>query len=182
MQTSVKLQDMMSYSLLLTIIAIAVIVLPLILFAVLKFVKLKPKKKAPKAMGHGLPEGVYEGERLQRELKENILGHERRRVIFSRCMKLISRELITGNAHYLDFTIRRAEDMIIMVAALLDAGIPVTERHPHSLPVSYIAPGRDATIASPNLDLRFRNVYDYPLCIQSFYANGDITVMMIAMK
>ncbi|MBO6205721.1 MAG: VanW family protein [Lachnospiraceae bacterium] len=67
-------------------------------------------------------------------------------------------------------------------AALLDAGIPVTERHPHSLPVSYIAPGRDATIASPNLDLRFRNVYDYPLCIQSFYANGDITVMMIAMK
>lgn len=67
-------------------------------------------------------------------------------------------------------------------AALLDAGIPVTERHPHSLPVSYIAPGRDATIASPNLDLRFRNVYDYPLCIQSFYGNGDITVMMIAMK
>ncbi len=67
-------------------------------------------------------------------------------------------------------------------AALLDAGIPVTERHPHSLPVSYIAPGRDATIASPNLDLRFRNVYDYPLCIQSFYANGNVTVMMVALK
>ena len=49
MQTSVKLQDMMSYSLLLTIIAIAVIVLPLILFAILKFVKFKPKKKDPKA-------------------------------------------------------------------------------------------------------------------------------------
>ncbi|MBR1472250.1 MAG: VanW family protein [Lachnospiraceae bacterium] len=67
-------------------------------------------------------------------------------------------------------------------AALLDAGIPVTERHAHSLPVSYIAPGRDATIASPSLDLRFVNVYDYPLCIQSFYANGNITVMMLAMK
>ena len=67
-------------------------------------------------------------------------------------------------------------------AALLDAGIPVTERHAHSLPVSYIGRGRDATIASPNLDLRFRNVYDYPLCIQSFYGNGDITVMMVAMK
>lgn len=67
-------------------------------------------------------------------------------------------------------------------AALLDAGIPVTERHAHSLPVTYIGRGRDATIASPNLDLRFKNVYDYPLCIQSFYANGDVTVMLVALK
>ncbi|MBR6959682.1 MAG: hypothetical protein IKH76_04290 [Clostridiales bacterium] len=48
MQTSVKLQDMMSYSLILTIIAIAVIVLPIIIFIILKLIKFKPKNKPAK--------------------------------------------------------------------------------------------------------------------------------------
>ena len=50
MQTSVKLQDMMSYSLILMIIAIAVIALPIIVFVILKLIKFKPKKKPVKQM------------------------------------------------------------------------------------------------------------------------------------
>lgn len=48
MQTSVKLQDMMSYSLILTIIAVAVIVLPIIAFVIFKLIKFKPKKQPQK--------------------------------------------------------------------------------------------------------------------------------------
>ena len=74
-----------------------------------------------KAVGHALPEGVYEGDRLRKELKNELLGHEQRRVILSRCMKLISRELILDNTRYLDFSIRLGEDVNITVPALLDA-------------------------------------------------------------
>ncbi|MBR3305998.1 MAG: VanW family protein [Lachnospiraceae bacterium] len=68
-----------------------------------------------------------------------------------------------------------------LYASLLDAGLPVLERHAHSLPVSYIGPGRDATISGLALDLRFANVLDRPMAIESFCTNGYITVMLIAL-
>lgn len=37
------------------------------------------------------------------------------------------------------------------------AGLEVSERHPHSLPVAYAGPGLDATVAWGSLDLRWRN-------------------------
>ncbi|SCW56443.1 hypothetical protein SAMN02910456_01872 [Ruminococcaceae bacterium YRB3002] len=48
MQTSVKLQDMMSYSLLMTIIAIVLVLAPVIILLILKLVKFQPKKKEKK--------------------------------------------------------------------------------------------------------------------------------------
>ena len=45
MPTSVKLQDMMSYSLIMTIIAVVLILVPVILIIVFKLSKIKPKKK-----------------------------------------------------------------------------------------------------------------------------------------
>ena len=74
-----------------------------------------------RAVTHGLPEGIYEGERLERELKPELLGHERRSVILSRCMKLTDRKLIEDNLKYLNPEIRMGEDVNIMVPALLDA-------------------------------------------------------------
>ncbi len=80
---------------------------------------------------HGLPDGVYEGERLENELKRELLGHEKRRVIFSRCMKLVSRELIENNTEFLDPSIRLGEDVNIMLPALLDASRVVLIAKPY---------------------------------------------------
>jgi hypothetical protein len=41
--------------------------------------------------------------------------------------------------------------------AVLDAGLEIIERHCHSQPVTYVPPGRDATIYYGVLDYRFRN-------------------------
>jgi vancomycin resistance protein YoaR len=50
-------------------------------------------------------------------------------------------------------------------AALL-AGMSITERHPHSRPVQYTAPGLDATVAWGTLDLRWVNTRDGPVVIR----------------
>ena len=74
-----------------------------------------------KTEAHGLPEGVYEGGKLDTELKREVIGHEERRITFSRCMKLFSRELFLNNLHLLNPVIRQGEDGNITVPALLDS-------------------------------------------------------------
>ena len=49
-------------------------------------------------------------------------------------------------------------------AALL-AGMEILERAPHHFAPSYVPPGRDAAVAYPGVDLRFRNPYPYPVRI-----------------
>lgn len=65
--------------------------------------------------------GVYEGERLREDIKSRLLGNENRTLILSRCMKLISRDLLEQNLHYCDPVIRMGEDVSITVPVLLDA-------------------------------------------------------------
>lgn len=50
-------------------------------------------------------------------------------------------------------------------AALL-AELKVVERHPHSMPVSYIELSRDAAIAGDYMDLVLQNPYDDPVYIE----------------
>ncbi len=50
-------------------------------------------------------------------------------------------------------------------AALL-AGLKITEYHPHSLPVSYISPSRDAMVSGVYCDLKFKNLSDCPVYIR----------------
>ena len=69
---------------------------------------------------HALPPGVYEGEKLQGEIKDNLLGHENRMISMSRCMKLFSRNLIEDNMKYCNPVITMAEDVNITLPALLD--------------------------------------------------------------
>ncbi|MBQ8426406.1 MAG: VanW family protein [Clostridia bacterium] len=52
--------------------------------------------------------------------------------------------------------------------AVLLAGLKVTECHPHSLPVSYIAPSFDAMVNSGYADLRFINNTHNPIIIKTF--------------
>ena len=63
-------------------------------------------------------------------------------------------------------------------AAMLDAGLPATERHPHSLRVTYIPEGMDATISGNTLDLRFTNIFAEPIQIQATADQGTLTVSL----
>lgn len=67
-----------------------------------------------------LAPGEYVGERLSKEAIPKLLGNEQRYVCISRCMKLISRELILKNMHYSDPAVRMGEDMTVMFPALIN--------------------------------------------------------------
>ena len=63
-----------------------------------------------------------------------------------------------------------------MYAAMLQGDIEATQRHAHSLPVSYIPEGMDATISAGTKDLTFTNNFDFPLVINAVVTNGTVTV------
>ena len=65
-----------------------------------------------------------------------------------------------------------------LYAAMLDAGLPATERHPHSLQVGYIPEGMDATISGSALDLKFTNIFAQPLQIQASADQGTLTISL----
>lgn len=67
-----------------------------------------------------LKPGVYDKEGLTNNVVPFIMGCERRPVTISRCMKLISKKLITDNMQYADPKVRMAEDSTIMVPVLMD--------------------------------------------------------------
>lgn len=60
-------------------------------------------------------------------------------------------------------------------AATKTAGIKVTERHPHSLPVAYLPAGWDATISGNSLDLKFVNTYDSNIVVYETANQGTLT-------
>ena len=59
--------------------------------------------------------------------------------------------------------------------AVLDAGLPVTDRTPHSFIVSYYKPyGLDATVYTPIVDLKFMNDTGQHILIQTLRLDGDV--------
>lgn len=62
-----------------------------------------------------------------------------------------------------------------LYAAALYANLEIVERHNHSLPVSYLPSGMDATIAEGYLDLRIKNNTNYPVKIVSSAEGGVCT-------
>ena len=60
--------------------------------------------------------------------------------------------------------------------SVLLANLEIVERTCHSLPVSYVPIGRDATVVDDALDLRFRNNTSDYLYIKSIVAGGQITI------
>jgi vancomycin resistance protein YoaR len=57
--------------------------------------------------------------------------------------------------------------------AVLLAGLEIVEYHPHSLPVTYVAPSFDAMVNSTYADLKFRNNTKNPVIVKG-YADGNI--------
>jgi len=64
--------------------------------------------------------GIYEEKELKEKIIPLLLGNEYRYVAFSRCMKLISRELIENNMHYSPEGLRMGEDVSVIYPSLLD--------------------------------------------------------------
>jgi len=63
-------------------------------------------------------------------------------------------------------------------AALL-AGLPILERHPHVFVPGYIKPGRDAAVAYPGIDLRFRNPFVTPIRIRAQVRGERLEVSLV---
>ncbi len=78
-----------------------------------------------------LAPGEYTGDALDK-VRKNLLGNENRPVIMSRCMKLISRNLILDNLKYCDPRITMAEDVNITLPCLCDAKRLVILKGAHS--------------------------------------------------
>jgi len=57
---------------------------------------------------------------------------------------------------------------------VLLAGLEIVERSNHSLPVSYVPIGRDATVVYDGIDLKFRNNTGDYIYIKSFVSGGQI--------
>lgn len=64
--------------------------------------------------------------------------------------------------------------------AILLANLPIVERHPHSLPISYVEPGMDATVSFNWADLKFINDRQKPVLLHTEYQKGKIKVMIFA--
>lgn len=64
--------------------------------------------------------GVYEGDRLQTQIKDRLLGREERTIPISRCMKLYEKSVFEGNEKYCDTAIYMGEDFNLVYPALLD--------------------------------------------------------------
>ena len=67
-----------------------------------------------------------------------------------------------------------------LYAAMVSAGLPATERYPHSLPVDYVPRHLEAAIAQGYKDLKFVNIYDKSMQIEAIAddATGTLTVSL----
>lgn len=57
-----------------------------------------------------------------------------------------------------------------------EGGLKVVERHHHSLPVTYVPTGLDATVAYPALDFRFRNKLSHPVYLRTAIHGSHLTI------
>lgn len=54
--------------------------------------------------------------------------------------------------------------------------LKIVERNHHSLPVHYVPPGMDATVAWPYKDFRFRNDYSFPVYVRSEISGSHLKI------
>ncbi len=60
------------------------------------------------------------------------------------------------------------------------AGLTITERQPHGLPITYVPPGRDATVAYGLIDLKIRNDTPYWYLLKTGVEAGKLTMAFYA--
>lgn len=63
-----------------------------------------------------------------------------------------------------------------LYAAALRANLEIVERINHSMPVSYMPAGMDATVSYGSIDLKIKNNTGYPIRLEASAVNGNMTV------
>jgi vancomycin resistance protein YoaR len=64
-------------------------------------------------------------------------------------------------------------------AAAFFAGLDIVSSTPHSRPSAYIAMGLDSTVVYPNVDLKLRNPYDFPVVMHYQVNQGEVKVELL---
>lgn len=65
---------------------------------------------------------------------------------------------------------------------VLLSGLEIVERRNHTLPLSYIAVGRDATISQGYIDFKFRNNLGYAILVESWVTGNQVSVSIWGRK
>lgn len=66
--------------------------------------------------------------------------------------------------------------------AVLYANLGIVERRNHTYTVGYLPLGRDATIAYPVVDFKFKNNRTYPIKIKAWVSGGTVTFQILGIK
>lgn len=66
--------------------------------------------------------------------------------------------------------------------AILLAKLQILERSHHSMPLGYVKPGQDATIAEDSIDFRFKNSTGYPVCLSAAVSGSRIDIRVLGRK
>ncbi|MDQ2085991.1 VanW family protein [Herbivorax sp. ANBcel31] len=69
-----------------------------------------------------------------------------------------------------------------LYVAALKAKLGIVERASHSMPLGYVEPGQDATIAEGYIDFKFKNNKDYAILLNAEVVGGKIIVRFIGKK
>lgn len=69
-----------------------------------------------------------------------------------------------------------------LYVAVLKSKLEIVERRPHSMSLSYVQPGQDATISEGYIDFRFKNNKDYPILISAQVSGGSIVIKIVGKK
>lgn len=84
--------------------------------------------------------------------------------------------VIVGNEMVKDYGGGVCQVSSTLYNAALEADMEIIERHTHGLPVTYVPPGRDATVSYGYLDFIFKNSKPYEVQISGFTGNGFVEV------
>ena len=66
--------------------------------------------------------------------------------------------------------------------ATLLAGLPIVERHPHSMPVTYVPPSQDAALLWGQKDFKFRNDTGGAIKVEMSVSGGKFTARLLGEK
>ena len=63
--------------------------------------------------------------------------------------------------------------------AAMKADCELVERHNHSIPVSYVDKGKDATVSYSSQDMKFKNTSSQPMCIVAYVSSSKRVIVEI---
>lgn len=66
--------------------------------------------------------------------------------------------------------------------SVIFANLEIVERKNHSLPVSYVPLGRDATVSYGSIDFKFKNNRSYPIKIEATASSGIVKISILGIE